>query len=1094
MKIRRTAYQIYCLSVICLLLSNPLSKAQIQETGLYPVYNFTPKDYDAQEQNFCVLQDQRGLMYFGNNQGILEYDGVHWDLIKTTEESRVKSMAMDKNGRIYVGTENEFGFLAVDSTGQLNFRSLSERLSPEDRNFYFVWNTHIAGSRVLFQAYHYIFELLGDSINVIPSEEEIHESFYTGNRLYISFSESGLAVLEDGRFLPIPGGDIFKDIAIYGMIEMSPGKILIVTDMNGFYSLEIREDKLETVRIKKISTRNDKLFSSAEIFNALRIGPNRISLGTWGYGSIITDTLFNIITILDKNSGLQDQIILGQYADSWGNLWLALANGISRVETSTPLTQFSDKKGLLGTVQSITRYNKTLYVATNIGLYYLDYEYYNREISDFKQPIFKPVPGLEIECWDMITFRYGKEEILLVITNDAVVELDREHNYRILLREYAYKLYQSKLDPGRLFIGLEDGLTSFYRENGTWKEEGRIEGIDEEITSLCEDHMGNLWMGTQDQGVHKLFIETQVQDRIEGYTITDYDSTDGLPVGPFIISQFRGPPTVATNKGLYKYRLQDDRFAPDTVYGKRFADGSHYIHRITEYSKPEIWMVTISKDADKKDPDKRDIYEVGYLEPKGYNKYDWVGEPFKRLSEDLTYAIFQDEGDITWLGGADGLYRFDMNIKKNYAADFNAFIRNVEIHNVRRVFRGAFMEPDEIPGMMQPAFMAPVLDFRDNSLDFTFSAEPCTDESFLQFSYFLEGNDKNWSEWEDETYRSYTNLHEGKYVFHIKARNVYGHISREATYEFSILAPWYRKWWAYLLYIFLATVIVYTIVKVYTRQLRQIIRERTAEVVAQKEVIEEKNKDIMDSIQYAQKIQRALLPPEDDLGKLDVDGFILFLPRDVVSGDFYWLAKQNGKFITVAADCTGHGVPGAFMSMLGVAFLNNIVEVKGISRASDILNELRADVIAALKQKGQEGEQKDGMDIALHIIDFDKMKVEFAGANNPLVLIRDNEIMHIKGDRMPIGIHARADESFENHELEARKGDVLYTFSDGFQDQFGGPQNKKFMARKLKELLLEIHRKPMAEQKKILEKTFFDWINPGNAEQIDDVIVIGIRI
>ncbi|MFC2116946.1 SpoIIE family protein phosphatase, partial [Bacteroidota bacterium] len=555
---------------------------------------------------------------------------------------------------------------------------------------------------------------------------------------------------------------------------------------------------------------------------------------------------------------------------------------------------------------------------------------------------------------------------------------------------------------------------------------------------------------------------------------------------PFIISQFKGPPTLATNEGLFKFNLHDESFKADSTYGDQFANDRYHIHRISEFSEPEIWMIT------------RDnvelTYEIGYLQEKGSNLYEWNSEPFNRLSEVLIHSILQEPGGIVWLGGSQGLYRFQMDVSRDYKKDYNAYIRGVELSSGKPIFSGTYMDERNVQSLLQPGHLKLILPYVENSLVFNYSAQPGEDESFTRYSYFLEGNDKTWSEWTDETYRTYTNLHEGKYIFRVKARNIYGHISREATYEFTILAPWYRMWWAYVLYVILAAVIVYTIVIVYTRQLREIIRERTAEVVAQKEVIEEKNQDIMASIQYAEKIQRALLPPEDDLGKLDLDGFILFLPRDVVSGDFYWLAKHDGKIITVAADCTGHGVPGAFMSMLGVAFLNNIVGAQGIVKASDILNELRAEVIAALKQKGHEGEQKDGMDLALHVIDYEKMTIEFAGANNPLILIRNNELIQVKADRMPIGIHERADQSFENQLMEAHKGDVLYTFSDGFQDQFGGPNNKKFMIKKMKELLLEIHQKPMEEQKEILERTFNDWIVPYNTEQIDDVIVIGVRI
>ncbi len=384
---------------------------------------------------------------------------------------------------------------------------------------------------------------------------------------------------------------------------------------------------------------------------------------------------------------------------------------------------------------------------------------------------------------------------------------------------------------------------------------------------------------------------------------------------------------------------------------------------------------------------------------------------------------------------------------------------------------------------------------------FNYSAQSGEDEAFLTFSYFLEGNDKNWSDWTKDTKKEYTHLYEGKYIFHVKAMNVYDYVSTEATYGFTILPPWFRKWWAFILYLIFASGIVYAIVILYTRRLRHIIRIRTAQVVKQKEEIqiqkeeiEEKNNDILDSIKYAKKIQTALLPPEQDMQRLNLDGFILYLPRDIVSGDFYWLGQKNGKTITVAADCTGHGVPGAFMSMLGIAFLNNIIREKEDFSADQILNELREQVITALRQKGQLGEQKEGMDIAMHIIDWEKKKLEFAGAYNPLILIRNETVFTINADRMPIGISEMVNYPFKNNVLDIIKGDVLYTYSDGYQDQFGGPKNKKFMSKRLKDLFLQIAQKPMKEQKEILDNTLFDWIKTGSSNQIDDVIVIGVRI
>lgn len=1061
---------------------------QINETGSYPIYNFSAKDYNAREQNWCAIQDHRGIMYFGNNNGVLEYDGETWTSIPQENGSPVHSITVDDQGRVYFGSVNEFGYLVSDSIGNLKYHLLSTRLSEEYREFNEIWETHLTSDGIVFQAYHYLFIYNGDSVRTIFSAEEIHETFYAGGTLFIKYSRSGLAYLDGKQIIPVPGGNIFNENLIYGIVEQQPGKILIVTDTEGFFQLHFDKNAPENITIRKIRTRNDEMWSMVEVFNAIRIAPNRISIGTWGFGCIIIDSLFNVVHIIDKNSGLQDQIVQGQFVDHTGNLWLALSSGISRVEINSALTHFDDLQGINGTVQAITRFNGKIYLTTNVGLYYMEQRPYNKDYSTFRQAYFKSVEGIDVEWWNLITYQYAGEEFLLGVTNTFLLEVSKANKLTQIMEDYVYTLYQSKLDPRRVWVGLENGLRSIYRENGEWVQEGKIDGITENITNISEDHVGNLWMGTPEESVLRLHIINFDGHRIGEYTVSRYDADNGLPRGPFIISQFKGPPTIATNEGLFKFNLLEESFKPDSSYGEQFGNGSLYIHRISEFKQPEIWMVTFN------DQSAEFPYGVGYLKENSDDDYEWISEPFRKLSEVATHSIYQEPGGIVWLGGADGLFRFQMDIRREYSAPYNAFVRKVELGSGEIVFGGTYSDDNKIQSVTQQGSLKISLPYQNNSLVFNYASEPVSDETFTRYSYFLQGNDRTWSEWTDENYRTYTNLREGKYTFRVKARNVFGTISNEATYEFTILAPWYRKWWAYILYIILATGIVYFIVKVYTRQLREIIRERTAEVVAQKEVIEAKNKDIMDSIVYAQKIQKALLPPEDDLSKLNVEGFILFLPRDVVSGDFYWMAKQDGKLITVAADCTGHGVPGAFMSMLGVAFLNNIVAAKGIIKASEILNELRSEVISALKQKGQEGEQKDGMDVALHVIDYEKLKVDFAGANNPLILIRENEIQQFKADRMPIGIHERAGESFTNHTFKAKKGDVLYTFSDGFQDQFGGPKNKKFMIKNMKELFLEIHNKPMEEQKSILYQAFQDWTVPHGAAQIDDVIVIGIRV
>ena len=269
----------------------------------------------------------------------------------------------------------------------------------------------------------------------------------------------------------------------------------------------------------------------------------------------------------------------------------------------------------------------------------------------------------------------------------------------------------------------------------------------------------------------------------------------------------------------------------------------------------------------------------------------------------------------------------------------------------------------------------------------------------------------------------------------------------------------------------------------------QITRRQKTIIEQQKELVEEQKKDITDSIQYAENIQRALLPDAKQLSLIP-DGFVLFQPKDIVSGDFYWMQHHNNVVYLAACDCTGHGVPGAFMSMIGSSQLDEAVIEKGLRKPNEIFYEVRKGFINALKQTGEKGQQKDGMDATL--IAWDKNnKLQFSVANNPLFFIRNGELLETKPDKQPVGFYTGEQKPFTHHELTLEKGDTVYIFSDGYHDQFGGPKDKKFMIKNFKKLLLSIHDKSMNEQKTILEETMSQW--KGDTEQVDDILVIGVR-
>jgi len=263
-------------------------------------------------------------------------------------------------------------------------------------------------------------------------------------------------------------------------------------------------------------------------------------------------------------------------------------------------------------------------------------------------------------------------------------------------------------------------------------------------------------------------------------------------------------------------------------------------------------------------------------------------------------------------------------------------------------------------------------------------------------------------------------------------------------------------------------------------------------VIERTKKIELQNREIRASIQYASRIQTALLPPEKEIKRSLPDHFILSKPCEIVSGDYYWVTRKEEKIVIAVADCTGHGVPGAFMSILGLAFLNEIVNKTLILRANEILNQLSGLLVKSLHQTGTNDKTKDGMEVALCILDYTRNKLQYSGAFRPLYLIREDQLHEYKGDSMPVGIYELDEQSFTNTEIQFREDDLIYIFSDGYVDQLGGEERKTFRAERFRRLLLDIHKLPMEDQKAALNKKIEEW--KGKVDQIDDILIVGIRL
>ncbi|HIN40483.1 MAG TPA: hypothetical protein EYM84_09445, partial [Flavobacteriales bacterium] len=642
--------------------------------------------------------------------------------------------------------------------------------------------------------------------------------------------------------------------------------------------------------------------------------------------------------------------------------------------------------------------------------------------------------------------------------------------------------------PNRIFVGLYPGFASIYYKNGKWKDEARIEAIKDRIYRIEMDEDGTYWLGNDDppNGTANLTMN-RYRSQLASIQIASYDTSNGLPKQ--FVYPVKGVQGIifTTSEGLCSFDKTSNTFAPYLNFGAQFADGSLNTHRLEVDKTGNVWMCTLNEWEE---------VDVGYAWPDQQGQYHWENKPFRGITEGVIMDFLHEANGITWLGGTHGLFRYDAFVKANYDKDFSALIRQVIVGREVVIHGGSYLDKFGTIVYTQPDNMKPELKYAQNSISFQFAAYSYEGTSVNTFSYRLDGFENEWSPFKPEATAKFTNLHEGSYSFRVRGQNLYGHESKEAVYEFTILPPWYRTMWAYIGYILLFIGLIYMIVRVSIYRLNaakvhleKVVAERTAEVVKQKEEIAQKNKDITASIRYAERIQSSLLPSGEELSILP-DGFVLFQPKDIVSGDFYWMQHHNDRIYLAACDCTGHGVPGAFMSMIGSSFLDEAVIEKGITQPNEIFFEVRKGFIKALKQTGEKGQQKDGMDATLIAWDK-KTALQVASAFNPVLIIRKGEIEELKPDRQPVGFHTGAQKPFTHHEHKLEKGDTVYIFSDGYPDQFGGKKDKKFMMKNFKKLLLSIQDKAMNEQKTILEETMAEW--RGDTEQVDDILVMGVR-
>lgn len=850
-----------------------------QEIGFPFIRNYAPTEYNSSTQFLAIVQDTTGIMYFGTNLGVLEYDGKQWTPLQAFNKAVVYSLAIDSNGIIYVGAKDDFGYLHVNNRGKKEFKSLKYLIREKELKFGGVFQIKFSSDKVYFWTSVAIFEY-------VPSPKPFIKTYSAkqGNRIlgiitheskvYSNESNRGLVCLDNDSLELI--NDFYKDKPFNNALSVSKDTLLIVTRAKGLFFQNANMSGSTILPVQ-----NSNFLSDNDIYSAALLPNQTIALGSLIKGLVTISKAGNILQTWDDTRLLQNNTILCAKNTKNHNLWLGLGNGISRTEGSLAWSYWDKNAGLKGNVRDVLRFENSIYIAAGNTIYYLENN----------QP--KVVKGIKAgQCWDLMEYKTPEnKKILLAGAQNGIYEIIGTQARLIHAGNHAIKLNTSPGNPKRIFSTDLPNFISLIYESGKWEDEGKWKGINGTIYAIAEDKNGDIWLGTSDAGVIKVI--PNYADITNPKEVVTYQGKDGLPslqmVFPYLI---KDKVVFGTEKGLYIHNPQTDRFEPYCEIDERLCDGIHDINSLHETPDGRIYVLQ----------HKEGNQDFGFFQPNGRGGYDWIYKPFCRIPQMTLNCFMQDDNGVVWIGGSEGLFRYDERLdKKDYEADFYTLIRKVTVGLDSVVYYGTpIQKKTDEDGIKN-------LEYKFNRLKFEFSAPFFDDESKTLYSYQLEGFNPEWSAWSTEENAVYTNIYEGNYTFKVKAKNLYDKESIVAMYHVRILPPWYRTWWAFSIDAILLGLLIFGIVRwntvrlrKYQERLESIVMDRTAE-------IGRKNAEL--------KMQNEKIKSQRDEIKTQLD--INVLKSEEIEGKNDELMELNAtkdKFFSIIA----HDLRSPFSGFLGL--------------------------------------------------------------------------------------------------------------------------------------------------------------------------------
>ncbi|MEE4198397.1 MAG: two-component regulator propeller domain-containing protein [Bacteroidales bacterium] len=836
----------YLIAFLFLLLLGSPVQSQIKSIGIPDIVNYSRKDYHGSTQNWATVQDKRGILFFANNDGLLEFDGVNWRLLRMPNNSVVRSVAIDDQGTVFVGAFNEFGYLHAGKNGVLEYISLIDLIPEELRNFGDIWKIYPVDQGIIFQSFSEIFLYHNNKIKVIAQRRDFHFGFFVNNVFYITERNRGLVKLEDEKLIPVKGGELFKN-DIWTMLPFNDKKILIGTANNGLFILEN-----DSVRPWKLPI--NKFLKQNQIFCGVKVKEDYFVLGTILDGLIVFDEMGTPVQHVNRDKGLQNNTILSIYADNYDNLWLGLDNGIDYVNINSPFTNIVNESKIgAGYVSCL--FQDKLYLGTNQGLFCKKWEEPVNPLEDTLE--FKIVENTQGQVWNLFSYK----NTLFCGHNNGTYIIQGNKARLLTDIKGGWDLFSLPDKEDVLLQGTYTGLLKYeLQPDGTWKV-NKIRGFNES-SRVIEYYLGKdfytLWISHGYKGVYRVNLDRELEQVVK---VDFYDALSGLSTNyGNVVLKFKEDIIVANQTGVYDFDQEKEKFVPNPELNQLFGDHGA-LRKIVEDKNGRLWFIQGE--------------EMGLAKQLSDGNYKINRMQFKAFAGNFIGSFehllpYQEESVI--IATEDGFTHYNVDFKKDIDIPFYALIRSVEIGNDSLIFGGSFVDSTKHLTTSQSLVEIPDLSYKLNDLKFDFSATHFENLTTIEYQYYLKGYDESWSEWTQKTSKEYTNLNEGDYEFMVKARDVFNVESKPSAYKFVINPPWYRSLLAYILY--LATLLIGSWL-IFSMIRKRIDREKRLLHLKQKKELHQQKinheNEVLSAQQEIDKLRNEKLRMENEKNRAEVE-------------------------------------------------------------------------------------------------------------------------------------------------------------------------------------------------------------------------------